>query len=64
MVAAFSTAGGAAATRLEDEAANGSLSECVPLVHQLVTMSIELIQQVDGLSIEMLRYQVAADDGR
>jgi two-component system, sensor histidine kinase and response regulator len=56
-VAAFSTAVGAVASELEDQAARGQLDETWPLVEQLEAMARELIQQVDGLSIEALRDQ-------
>ena len=54
-VAAFSTAAGAAASGLEDQAARGQLEEAWPLVEQLEAIARELIRQVDGLSIEALR---------
>ncbi|MDB5310908.1 MAG: domain S-box protein [Gemmataceae bacterium] len=57
MVAPFSTAAAARASVLEDQAAGGRLDESAPLVDQLETMGQELIQQVDGLSIETLRHQ-------
>jgi two-component system sensor histidine kinase/response regulator len=56
-VAAFSTAVGAMASDLEDQAARGQLEDAWPLVEQLEAMTLELIQQVDGLSIEALREQ-------
>ena len=56
-VAAFSTAVGAVASELEDQVARGQLEETRPLVEQLEAMARELIQQVDGLSIEALRDQ-------
>jgi CheY-like chemotaxis protein len=56
-VAAFSTAVGAVASDLEDQAARGELEAARPLVEQLEAIARELIQQVDGLSIEALRAQ-------
>jgi two-component system sensor histidine kinase/response regulator len=53
-VAAFSTVVGAVASDLEDRAARGQLEEARPLVEQLEALARELIQQVDGLSIEVL----------
>jgi two-component system, sensor histidine kinase and response regulator len=63
-VAAFSTAVGAVASDLEDQAARGQLEDAWPLVEQLEAMTLELIQQVDGLSIEALREQAAATGDR
>jgi two-component system, sensor histidine kinase and response regulator len=57
-VAAFSTAVGAVALRLEDHAASGRLEEVRPLMEQLEAMARELIEQTDGLSIEALQDQV------
>ena len=64
MVAAFSTVAGAVASDLEDQAARGQLEEARPLVEQLEAMARELIQQVDGLSIEALRDQAGAAGDR
>jgi two-component system, sensor histidine kinase and response regulator len=61
-VAAFSTAAGAVASGLEDHAARGRLEEAQPLMEQLEAMARELIEQVDGLSIEALRDQAGAAD--
>ena len=61
-VAAFSTVVGAVASDLEDQAAHGQLEEAWPLVEQLEAMAGELIEQVDGLSIETLRDRAAARD--
>ena len=63
-VAAFSTVVGAVASDLEDQAARGQLEEAWPLVEQLEAMARELIQQVDGLSIEALRDQAGAAGDR
>jgi two-component system, sensor histidine kinase and response regulator len=57
LLSAFSTVAGAVASDLEDQAAGGRLDECRPLVEQLEAMARELIEQVDGLSIEALRDQ-------
>ena len=53
-VAAFSTVIAAMASDLEDLAARGQLEKAWPLVEQLEAIAQELIQQVDGLSIEVL----------
>src|SRR5260370_37340031 len=63
-VAACSTAVGAVASDLEDRAARGQLEAARPLVERLEAMAPELIQQVDGLSIEALRDQAGAAGDR
>jgi two-component system, sensor histidine kinase and response regulator len=55
MVAAFSTVAGEVASELEDQAAQDQLAAARPLVEQLETMAQELLQAVDGLSLETLR---------
>jgi two-component system, sensor histidine kinase and response regulator len=57
-ITAFSTVGGAVASDLEDLAIRGQLEEARPLVERLEAIIGELIDQVDGLSIETLRDQV------
>ncbi len=57
MVAAFSTAAGAAASELEEHAARGQLDQAETLVKQLNAMARELPQQVANLSIEALRQE-------
>ncbi len=59
-VAAFSTVFGAMASDLEDQASNGQLEKAWPMVEQLEAIAQELIQQVDGLSIQALRDQERA----
>jgi CheY-like chemotaxis protein len=59
-VAAFSTVVGAVASDLEDQAAVGQLEEAWPLVERLEAMARDLIEQVDGLSLEALRDQSGA----
>jgi PAS domain S-box-containing protein len=59
MMGAFSTAAGAVASDLEDQADRGELEEAGPLVKRLVTMSEELLRQAEGLSIESLRHKGA-----
>ena len=63
-VAAFSTVVGAVASDLEDQAARGQLEEAWPLVEQLEAIARELIEQVDGLSIEALRDQAGSAGDR
>ncbi|MGZ3472689.1 MAG: hypothetical protein ACXVA6_22250, partial [Isosphaeraceae bacterium] len=60
LLSAFSTVAGGVASTLEDHAASGRLEECRPLVEQLEVMTRELVQEMDGLSIESLREQVRA----
>ena len=60
LLSAFSTVAGDVASDLEDQAAGGRLDECRPLVEQLEAMVRELIEQVDGLSIDVLRDQAGA----
>jgi CheY-like chemotaxis protein len=55
MVAAFSTRAGSVASELEDYAAQDRIEKCAPLVEQLETISQELMQAIDGLSLETLR---------
>ncbi len=60
MAAAFSTAAGGVASDIEDCAAQGRLEEARPLVGLLESMAQELMQVVDGLSINTLREQAEA----
>jgi len=62
MVAAFSTVAGRVASDIEDFAAQGQLEDARPLVRQLETMAKEIMQAVDGLSIENLRQTGPAAD--
>ena len=63
-VGAFSTVVGAVASDLEDQAASDQLEEARPLVERLEAIARELIQQVDGLSIEVLQDQAGAAGDR
>jgi HPt (histidine-containing phosphotransfer) domain-containing protein len=63
LVAAFSTVAGGATSEVEDHAAQDQLEEARPLVGKLETMAQELMQAVEGLSLETLRQQTGlADD--
>ena len=53
-VAAFSTVVAAMESDLEDQAARGQLEDAWHIVEQLEAIARELIQQVDGLSIQAL----------
>ena len=63
LLSAFSTVAGGMASALEDEAAGGRLDESRRLVEQLEVKARELLEQVDGLSIETLRDQAGAAGG-
>jgi two-component system sensor histidine kinase/response regulator len=54
----FSTVAGEVASDLEDQAIRGQLEEARPLVERLDGMVRELIQQVDGLSLEALAGEI------
>jgi two-component system, sensor histidine kinase and response regulator len=56
MVAAFSTVTGRVASDVEDLAAQGRLDDARPLVGQLESMAKEIMQAVDGLSLESLHH--------
>jgi two-component system, sensor histidine kinase and response regulator len=64
LLSAFSTVAGGVASNLEDQAAGGRLDEGRALVEQLEAMARELIERVDGLSIEALRAQAGAAGDR
>ena len=61
-ITAFSNVAGQVVSDLEDRAADGRLEEAGPLVGQLKAMAQELIQQLDGLTLEALRRQVGTTD--
>ena len=63
-VAAFSTAVGAVASDLEDRAERGQLETAWPLVERLEAIARDLIEQVDALSIKVLRVQAGAAGDR
>jgi PAS domain S-box-containing protein len=62
-ITAFSTVAGEMVSDLEDRAALGHLEEAGPLVGRLETATQQLIQQLNGLSIESLRHQAGAGEG-
>ena len=64
LLSAFSTVAGGMASALEDHAAAGRLDESRRLVEQLEVKARELLEQVDGLSIETLRDQAGAAGDR
>jgi len=57
MLAAFSTLAGNQAADLEDLAASAQLDGAPPILAQLESIAQEVLQQVDGVSIENLRHQ-------
>ena len=57
MLSAFSTVAGNQAADLEDAAASAQLEKAQPIVAQLETIAGELLERVEGLSIESLRHQ-------
>ena len=57
MLSAFSTVAGDQAADLEDLAARAQLDKAPPILAQLETIAGELLEQVEGLSIESLRHQ-------
>jgi len=61
MVAVFSTTVGSVASELEDRAAQGQIEDARSLAAQLESTSAELMQQIDGLSLDALRSQTAMD---
>ena len=61
MVGAFSTSAGALASDIEDLAASGELEVAAPLVSRLAEVSRAIVGQLDGLSIERLQRDSAAN---
>jgi HPt (histidine-containing phosphotransfer) domain-containing protein len=57
MLSEFSTVAGDLAANLEDLAARAQLDQTAPVLEQLARTIRELLQEVDGLSIECLRRQ-------
>jgi CheY-like chemotaxis protein len=57
MVAAFSTVAATVASDLEDQAADGRLDESRLLVERLEVLARDLVEQVDGLTVQALRQQ-------
>jgi len=62
MLSAFSTVAGNQAADLEDVAASAQLDKAAPILEQLETITGELLQLMDGISIENLRHQAVAAD--
>jgi CheY-like chemotaxis protein/HPt (histidine-containing phosphotransfer) domain-containing protein len=62
MLSEFSGAAGDLAGSLEDLAAGTQLDKAPPILEQLETIAQELVKQVDGITIEVLRRQAEARD--
>jgi CheY-like chemotaxis protein/HPt (histidine-containing phosphotransfer) domain-containing protein len=62
MLSEFSTIAGDLAGSLEDLTAGGQVDRAAPILEQLEKTARELLEQVDGLSIETLRHQAEATD--
>jgi len=59
MIGTFSIQAGSLASQIEDLAAAARIEECRPLVDHLEQMSQELLEQLDGITIEKLRNQIS-----
>jgi two-component system, sensor histidine kinase and response regulator len=62
MLSEFSAAAGDLAGRLEDLAAGTQLEEAAPILEQLETIALELVTQIDGITVEALRRQAEVTD--
>src|SRR5207249_5955116 len=58
MFSEFSTVAGDLAGSLEELAAGRQLDKAVAVLEELETITPELVNQVDGLTVEALRHQV------
>jgi two-component system sensor histidine kinase/response regulator len=63
MVLAFSTIAGNVSSQLEELAANDRLQDCPLLFKQLEELARELLKQLDGISIDVLKEQAATPAG-
>ena len=62
MLSEFSTVAGDLAGSLEDLAAGTQLDKAAPILEQLETIAQELVKQMDGITVEVLRRQAEAMD--
>src|SRR5207247_9699125 len=62
MLSEFSTVAGDLAGSLEDLAAGTRLDKAAPLLEQLEAIAHELVNQVDGITVEALRSQAEGMD--
>jgi CheY-like chemotaxis protein/HPt (histidine-containing phosphotransfer) domain-containing protein len=62
MLSEFSAAAGDLAGSLEELAADTQLDRAAPILEQLETMAPELVEQVDGITVEALRRQAESMD--
>jgi HPt (histidine-containing phosphotransfer) domain-containing protein len=61
ILGAVSTTAGAVASRLEDEAASGRLADVGSLVDELESIGLELIEELQTVTIQDLRHRARAD---
>jgi CheY-like chemotaxis protein len=64
MLSEFSTAAGDLAGSLEDLAASTQLDKVAAILEQLETIAHELVQQIDGITVEALRRRAESTDER
>src|SRR5205807_8316777 len=57
MLSEFSAAAGDLAGSLEDLAAGTQLDKAAPILEQLESIAQELIKQIDGITVEALRFR-------
>src|SRR5437588_9361366 len=62
MLSEFSAAAGDLAGSLEELAAGTQLDKAALILEQLETIAHEVVKQVDGISVEALRYQAEGLD--
>jgi HPt (histidine-containing phosphotransfer) domain-containing protein len=64
MLSEFSGAAGELAGSLEDLAAGTQIDQAAPILEQLESIAHELVEQIDGITVEELRHQAEAVDER
>jgi HPt (histidine-containing phosphotransfer) domain-containing protein len=64
MLSEFSGAAGELAGSLEDLAAGTQINKAAPILEQLESIAHELVEQIDGITVEELRHQAEAVDER
>ena len=64
MLSEFSGAAGELAGSLEDLAAGRQIDQAAPILEQLESIAHELVEQIDGITVEQLRHQAEAADER
>jgi HPt (histidine-containing phosphotransfer) domain-containing protein len=63
MLSEFSTVAGDLAGSMEELAASAQLEKATPLLKQLEAIAIDLVKQVDGITVEASRRQAEGMDG-